>query len=160
LDGCSQLGLPDLLQLDNDAAFTGLGRAPGVFGRFVRLALYLGLELLFVPPGEAKRNHVVERVHGTWAESFWNKNHFTSRRDLDRKSPKFFAWYENYAPDALGGLTIKQAARQLRCQKLLRRQIAHIPEALPLTAGRLHFIRQVDAQGEIQILKEPGKVSK
>src|SRR5262249_39675350 len=25
LAGCSQLGIPDLLQLDNDAAFTGLG---------------------------------------------------------------------------------------------------------------------------------------
>jgi len=31
---------------------------------------------------------------------------------------------------------------------------------LPLTAGRLHFIRKVDAQGEINILKEPWKVSK
>jgi hypothetical protein len=160
LDACSQLGLADLLQIDNDAAFTGLGRAPRVFGRFVRLALYLGIELLFIPPGEAKRNHVVERVHGTWAESFWNKNHFTSRRDLDRKSPKFFDWYENYAPDALGGLTVKQAARGLRCQKLLRRQIAQIPAELPLTAGRIHFIRQVDAQGEINILKEQWKVSK
>ena len=40
LEGCAQLGIPDLLQLDNDAAFTGLGRAPRVLGRFVRLALY------------------------------------------------------------------------------------------------------------------------
>jgi len=156
----SQLGLTDLLQLDNDAAFTGLGRTPRVFGRFVRLALYLGLELLFIPPGEAKRNHVVERVHGTWAGSFWEKNHFTSRRDLARQSPKFFAWYESYAPDALGGLTVKQAARQLHCQKLLRRQIAHIPGELPLTAGRVHFIRQVDARGEINLLKELWRVSK
>lgn len=160
LESCSQLGLSDLLQLDNDAAFTGLGRTPRVFGRFVRLALYLGLELLFIPPGEAKRNHVVERVHGTWAESFWDKNHFTSRRDLEHKSPKFFDWYENYAPDALGGLTVKHATRGLHCQKLLRRQIAQIPAELPLTAGRIHFIRKVDAQGEINILKEQWKVSK
>jgi hypothetical protein len=31
---------------------------------------------------------------------------------------------------------------------------------VPLTAGRIHFIRTVDAQGEISILKEPWKVSK
>jgi putative transposase len=160
LEACSQLGIPDFWQIDNDAGFTGLGRTPRVFGRFVRLALYLGMELIFVPPGEAKHNHVVERVHGTWAESFWNKNHFTSLRDLDRKSPKFFAWYENYAPPELGGLTVKQAARQLRCPKLSRRQITQIPAELPLTAGRLHFIRKVNAQGEINILKEPWKVSK
>lgn len=89
----------------------------------MRLALYLGMELIFVPPGEAKRNHVVERVHGTWAESFWNKNHFTSLCDLERKSPKFFDWYENYAPPDSGGLTVKQAAHQLRSSSTrLRRQ--------------------------------------
>jgi hypothetical protein len=117
LEGCARLGIPDLLQLDNDAAFTGLGRTPRVFGRFVRLALYLGIELLFIPPGEATRNHVVERVHGTWAESFWNKHQFISLRELERKSPKFFAWYHEYAPPALKGLTVKQAARHLQSKK-------------------------------------------
>jgi hypothetical protein len=160
LEGCSRLGTPDLLQLDNDAAFTGLGRTPRVFGRFVRLALYLGIELLFIPPSEAKRNHVVERVHGTWAESFWNKHHFTSLRALARKSPKFFAWYADYAPETLGGLTVKQATRHLQGKKLLRRQITQIPAEVPLTAGRVHFIRKVDAQGAIHILKEPWQVSK
>jgi putative transposase len=155
-----QSGLPDFLQIDNDAAFTGLGRTPHVFGRFVRLALYLGIEPLFIPPGEPERNHVVERVHGTWAESFWNKNHFASSRALERKSPKFLLWYKNYAPQALGGLTVKQAATQLRCQKLRRRQIARIPEELPLTAGRLHFLRKVDSQGKITILKEQWRASK
>jgi len=160
LEACSQLGIPDFWQSDNDAGFTGLGRTERLFGRFVRLALYLGPELIFIPPGEAKRNHVVERVHGIWAKSFWNKNHFSSRRDLERKAPKFFAWYENYDPPELGGLTVKQAAKQLDCPKLSRRQSAQIPAALPLTVGRLHFIRQVDAQGGINILKEPWQVSK
>ena len=156
----AQSGLPDFLQLDNDGAFTGLGRTPHVFGRFVRLALYLGIEPLFIPPGEPKRNHVVERVHGTWAHSFWNKNHFASSRALERKSPQFLLWYQTYAPPALGGLTVKQAATQRRCPKLLRRQIAHIPAELPLTAGRLHFLRKVDAQGNITILKEHWRASK
>ena len=57
-------------------------------------------------------------------------------------------------------MTVKQAATQLRCQKLLRRQIAQIPAELPLTAGRLHFLRQVDAQGNITILKEPWRAAK
>ncbi len=160
LAACAQLGIPDFWQIDNDAGFTGLGRTARIFGRFVRLALYLGTELIFIPPGQAKRNHVVERVHGIWARSFWNKNHFRSLRDLQRKTPQFFAWYENYDPPELGGLTVKQAAKQLDCAKLSHRQLAQIPAALPLTAGRLHFIRQVDAQGVINILKEPWKVSK
>jgi hypothetical protein len=160
LEGGAQLGIPDMLQLDNDAAFTGLGRAPRVFGQCVRLALYLGSELLFIPPGEAKRNPVVERVPGTWAPSFWNKHQFTSLRDLARQSPQFFAWYAEYAPQALGGLTLKPAARHRQCKKLLRRPSVQIPAELPLTAGRGHFIRKVEAQGEIPLLKAPWQVSK
>jgi len=57
-----ELGLPDFLRLDNDAAFTGLGRHGRQFGQFVRTALYLGIELLFIPPGEPERNHDVERT--------------------------------------------------------------------------------------------------
>jgi transposase len=56
LQACACVGMPDFLQIDNDAAFTGLGKTAGVFGRFVRLALYLGIELIFIPPGEPERN--------------------------------------------------------------------------------------------------------
>lgn len=160
LEAFSVLGLPDFLQIDNDAAFTGLGRTKPVFGRFIRLLLYLGLEVIFIPPGEPKRNHVVERANGIWAKSFWEKDHFSSLREVQRKAPKFLVWYENYAPPSLQGKTVKQAAAEQRLPKLRRRQIAQLPNELPLTAGRLHFIRRVDANGEINILKEQWKVSK
>lgn|SRR5689334_22658301 len=156
----TQIGLPDFLQLDNDPAFTGFGRTKPIFGRIIRLALYLGIELIFIPPGEPKRNHVVERVNGLWAESFWNRNHFRSHGDLLRRGGKFLAWYETYAPPALGGLTVGEARRQEPRQKLRSEQIADIPESLPLTAGRIHFLRRVDERGEISILKEQWKVSK
>jgi len=160
LEAFSILGLPDFLQIDNDPAFTGLGRSKPVFGKIVRLLLYLGIEVIFIPPGEPKRNHVVERVNGIWARSFWEKNHFTSLQHVIRKSPKFLTWYESYQPPSLNGMTVKQASSKQARIKLLRRQIAKIPEKLPLTAGRLHFIRKVDENGEINILKEPWKVSK
>jgi hypothetical protein len=57
-------------------------------------------------------------------------------------------------------LTVKPAARHRQSKKLGRRQLTHIPAAVPLTAGRVHFIRKVDAQGAISILKEPWQVSK
>ncbi len=62
----------------NDAAFTGLGIKPRIFGQFVRIALYFGIELIFIPPGEPKHNSVVERVNGLWASAFWNRNYFCS----------------------------------------------------------------------------------
>lgn len=44
-----RLGLPDFLQLDNDAACTGGGKTPRRFGVVVRLALSLGIALIFTP---------------------------------------------------------------------------------------------------------------
>jgi putative transposase len=160
LEAFSTLGLPDFLQIDNDAAFTGLGRTKPVFGRIIRLLLYLGIEVIFIPPGEPKRNGVVERVNGLWARAFWDKNHFSSFREVLRKSPKFLAWYQTYKPPSLGGLTVQEASDQQRLTKLQPRQIQQLPKKLPLTAGRLHFIRKVDRSGEIDILKEHWRVSK
>lgn len=50
LEVWQELGLPDFLPLDNDAAFTGGGKTPRRIGAFVRLALYLGTELIFILP--------------------------------------------------------------------------------------------------------------
>jgi hypothetical protein len=160
LESCLTVGWPDFLQLDNDAAFTGLGRRPRVFGHFVRLALYVGIELIFIPPGEPKRNSLVERINGLWASSFWDKNHFASRTAFRRKSGKFLAWYQTYAPPALGGLQVAEAVRQTKRCHLRRRQFRQLPEELPLTAGRVHFIRRVSPQGEISLLKESWPVSR
>ena len=160
LRACVDLGLPDFLRLDNDAAFTGLGRHGRQFGQFVRTALYFGIELLFIPPGEPKRNHDVERINGLWAGSFREKDHFNSSAQLRRKSPKFLTWYQTYDPPALDGLTVGEATREHPRHHLPERQIVELPNELPLTAGRLHFTRPVSAGGEIQILKEPWKVSR
>jgi hypothetical protein len=160
LEAFAVLGLPDFLQLDNDAAFTGLGRSKPVIGRFLRLLLYLGIEVIFIPPGEPQRNHLVERVNGIWARSFWDKEHFSSVRAVRRKAPQFLRWYDTYAPPSLQGQSVQQAAAQQRWPKLRAAQIARLPTALPLTAGRLHFVRRVAANGEINVLKEQWKVSK
>ena len=160
LQTCATLGVPDFLQIDNDAAFTGLGKTPGGFGQFVRLALYLGIELIFIPPGDPERNALVEGIHHLWAQSFWNKNHFASLKAFQGKSPQFLAWYEDYAPPALQGLTVKDARRGVKRRTLPPRALNHLPPDLPVTAGRLHFIRRVNERGVINLRKEDWKVSR
>lgn len=160
LHTASEMGLMDFLQQDLDAAFTGLGKKGRTFGRFVRLALYLGIELVFIPPGEPKRNSLVERGNGLWASSFWDKDRFTSVRDVKRKSRRFDLWYEHYAPPALEGLSVQEANRQPRGRKLTAAEIENVPSALPLCDGRIHFVRRVKADGKIEILKEHWHVSK
>lgn len=156
-----RLGVPDFLQLDNDSAFTGGQRTPRCFGVFVRLALYLGIELIFTPPAEPKRNGLVEGLNGLWASKFWARHHFRSLPEVVRKSQQFTDWYaHHYFPPALAGLTPAQAQRRVKRQRLTPAQVRTLPVPVPLTAGRLHFIRRVSATGEISFLGETWKVGK
>jgi transposase InsO family protein len=72
----THLGRPAGLQMDNDGAFCGGYKVPRVFGQVVRLCLYVGIEPIFIPMGEPKRNGVVERLNGLWSVGFWRRHHF------------------------------------------------------------------------------------
>lgn len=155
------LGIPQFLQLDNDAAFCGGYKAPRVFGQFVRLCLYLGIELIFLPVAEPERNGEVEEVNGLWGHAFWERRRFASRGRVRQASPTFVQWYmTEYAPPHLNGLTPQQAQRRERRHWLTAAQIAHLPETLPITAGRIHFVRKVQADGTVTVLNETWKVGK
>ena len=127
----------------------------------MRLALFIGIELSFTPPAEPTRNGVIERVNGLWGESFWDRNHFRSLTDLRRRSHRFIEWYEHrYFPQSLDGKTVGQACRGQKRIRLTAPQVRTLPEALPTTYGRIHFIRRVSATGEIRLLNETWKVGK
>lgn len=155
------LGLPDRLQLDNDAAFTGGERTTRRFGTIVRLCLYLGIEVVFVPVAEPKRNGVVERVNGLWAHHFWDRNHFEDIDALKAQQGVFLEWYEQeYKPPSLEGRTVAQAQRSVKRKRLLKRVARSIPAVLPITEGRVHFVRKVRDDGTIHFLGESWKVGR
>jgi transposase len=155
------LGIPYFLQLDNDAAFCGGYKAPCVFGRFVRLCLYVGIELIFLPVTEPECNGEVDELNGLWAHAFWERQRFASFARVQRANPTFVQWYlTDYAPPLLAGLTPTQAQRTEPRRRLTATQIAYWPDALPITAGRIHFIRKVKPDGTISVLNETWKVSK
>ena len=155
VDTWKTLGIPQFLQLDNDAAFCGGYKVPRVFGQFVRLCLYVGLELIFLPVAEPERNGEIEQLNRLWGHAFFDKRHFGSVRHVGRASPTFVQWYlTRYAPPHLGDQTPAQAQRREGRRRLTARQIAQLPDPLPITAGRIHFIRQVTPQGTISLLNE------
>jgi transposase len=155
------LGIPRFLQLDNDAAFCGGYKAPRVFGRFVRLCLYVGIELIFLPVAEPECNGEVEELNGLWAHAFWERQHFASFARVCRASPSFVQWYMmDYAPPLLAGLTPTQAQRTESKCRLTATQVARLPDPLPITAGRIHFIRKVKLDGTISVLNETWKVGR
>lgn len=150
-----RLGLPDALQMDHDVAFSGGHKVPRVFGQFVRLCLYVGIEPIFIPQGEPKRNGLIERTNGLWSQTFFRRRRFRSVAHVRGSSPEFEHWYAtHYQPPALGGLSPAQAQQQVPQWRLTARQVAALPHQLPITAGRLHFIRRVNPEGQIGLLNE------
>jgi putative transposase len=162
LHAWQSLGIPTFLQLDNDAAFNGGYKVPRVFGQFVRLALYVGIELIFLPVGEPECNGDIEQFNRLWAPAFFDRHHFLTVAACRRASPTFVQWYHTrYAPPKLGERTPQAAQRAAGPQRrLTQRQSAQLPEQLPITAGRVHFIRLVAPDGTIALLNETWRVGK
>lgn len=156
LDTWATLGWPLLQQLDNEAAFSGGPRYARCLGTIVRLCLYCGIEPVFTPFYEPQRNYQIENFHGLWVKSFWQRERFTDLAHVQREIATFLRWYHRrYQPPALAGQTPAQARRGAVGPLLtppLRRLLPTTP--LPLTQGRLHFLRQVAPSGHIEVLNE------
>ena len=156
----AKLGLPLMQQFDNEAAFCGGHTHPHVIGRVVRLCLFCGIEPLFTPVYEAKRNYQIETFHSLWVKAFWSCEEFTNLSHVRREAPAFIRWYHTvYQPPALSGKTPSQMRRRAPIQYLttdLRQRISL--EQLPITAGRVHFLRKVDLAGQIDLLNETWSV--
>lgn len=152
----ANLGLPCLQQLDNEAAFCGGHTHRRVIGQVVRLCLLCGVEPFFIPVYEAKRNYQIETFHSLWDKSFWSRETFTNLAHVRCEIPLFLCWYHTtYQPPSLNGSTPAQMRRGQVIQRLTRDVSVCIPQGrLPITAGRIHFMRKVDGAGHIQFLNE------
>lgn len=155
------LGIPHYLQLDNDAAFCGGCKVPRVFGQLVRVSLYLGIELIFLPIAQPECNGEIEELNGLWGHAFWERRHFRSFAHVHRASPAFLEWYlTQYGPPFLIDQTPEQAQRIEPRHCLTAAQCLNLQAPLPITAGRVHFIRRVRANGTITLLNETWPVSR
>jgi transposase-like protein len=152
----AHLGLPLMQQFDNEAAFCGGHTHPRVIGRVVRLCLWCGIEPIFTPFYEAKRNYQIETFHSLWDAAFWSREEFSGLAHVQREAPTFARWYDTvYQPPALQGQTPADMRRGVRVMRLTTDQRQLIPsERLPITAGRIHFMRKVDHTGHIEFLNE------
>ena len=200
LEAWKTRGIPHFLQLDNDAIFCGGYNVERVVGQFVRLCLFVGIELIFTPFKEPQHNFQVEQLNGLWGgPAFWRRHHFRCLGEVRRLAPSFTEWYmHTYTPPSLAGHTPAQSQRHAAehrphlSQPMTRKWPASgpgpaprwplkgpltgrtalkghlsrghagplIPPALPITSGRIHFIRHVQADGTIRIFNETWPIGK
>lgn len=162
LENWAHLGLPRFHQFDNEIAFSGGHRHARVLGQVVRLCLFCGVEPLFTPYYDAKRNHQIETFHSLWLRFFWSRHSFRDLAQVRRLTPAFRRWWQaHYRPPDLDGLTPDQVRQGARLRPLTPDLQHLIPTGrLPITAGRIHFMRKVTGDGLIHLLNEPWPVDR
>jgi hypothetical protein len=154
-----QLGVPDVAQFDNESAFSG-GNHPWVLGKVVRLCLYMGIEVLFIPLGEADYNSPVETFNHLWAQRFWGRHHFTRRRDVSRGQRTFLSWYRSQYSAPRHPHTPERLRLGAQVHTLASRHATSLPHRLPICAGRVHTVRRVSPEGQVRCLNQTLHVGK
>jgi hypothetical protein len=159
LQNWQQLGVPDVAQFDNESAFSG-GNHPWGLGKVVRLCLYMGIDVLFIPLGEADYNSPVETFNHLWAQQFWGRHHFTRRRDVSRVQRTFLAWYRSQYIAPRQPDTPERMRLGARVHTLASHDATGLPHRLPICAGRVHAVRRVSQSGRVRFLNQSLQVGK
>ena len=146
--------IPQYLQVDNGMNFIGDFRYPRKFSRFIRLCLYFGVEIVFIPLKSPWMNGSIENFNKWFNERFWEKEAFTSLEDMRSKSKYFVGQYND-----LGAWKKRnKGLKQINSGKMLKNATEINLVKLPLIGGKIHFIRKVDNEGKISVLNELHKV--
>jgi putative transposase len=152
--GWQKLGRPRYLQVDNELSFRGSNRHPRSFGLLIRLYLYLGVEVVFIPEREPWRNGVIERFNQVYNQLFWQSQSFRDLAHLAAELPGFEAFHNTqhlYA--TLEHRTPWQVHSAHRRRRLSSRFTLHRQD-LPSREGRVSFMRLTDAQGYVRFFSE------
>lgn len=153
-----RLGLPERLQVDNSELF-GLTSHPGALSRFVRLALWVGVELTFIPQHEPWRNGSIEYFNGWLQERILSIQLRASAQVRRELAAMMTTCWEEHIHPQLNFQTTAQVRKGLATRTLPHKFEAH-QQPLPVPTGRVIFIRRVRPSGRITILGIKFKIGK
>jgi transposase len=148
-----ELGLSTYLQMDNESCFSGGYTHPGVIGKVVRLALYVGVQPVFSPFYHPESNAFVERIHQDYSDFVWKKECLENLAAVRQRSALFFPNYRNsHHHSALHGLSPTEVHHSFPARNLPHS--FSLPNPLPITTGQVHFLRAVDENRTVLILNK------
>jgi transposase InsO family protein len=88
--------IPRYIQTDNGMSFAGDFIHPRSFSRFVRLCLYVCIEVVFIAPAKPWMNGTIEEFNKQFDRLLWNSEKFSSLSDIQTKSKAFFDSQNEY----------------------------------------------------------------
>jgi hypothetical protein len=164
VDTWAWLGVPVYLQMDNALEFRGTLRYARSFGQVVRVAVNIGIEPVFNPPGEPWFNGGVERYNG-FLEARLLRQDYADRTTLQQEIRACqTACNTTHRLASSNGLTPDELASKV-CLRHLSPSYQRHHEALPQNGGFVSFIRRVRKSGRITLgpkdrfMVEPNLVS-
>jgi transposase InsO family protein len=153
-----RLGIPDYLQVDNELSFRGSNRYPRSFGHLIRLCLYLGVEILFIPQAEPWRNGIVEKFNDVYDKLFFRRQQFKSLVLLQKELLRFETFHNSYHRYAKLAQRTPWAVHTAKSRHLLRTSFT-LSRPIPWRDGKISFIRLTDHKGIVHFFSERFEVS-
>jgi transposase InsO family protein len=145
------LGIPTYTQMDNEGCFSGGYTHAGVLGRVLRLGLYVGTEIVYSPVRHPESNGSVERFHQDYTEHVWRSCTYTALEQIAPQSQRFMNAYRlRHDHTALAGRSPQDC--HLQPPPRLLAADFQLPDRLPLTEGRVHFMRRVSPDRRLSLL--------
>lgn len=142
--------LPRYLQVDNGMSFVGDYIRPRSFSRFVRLCLYMGIEVVFIAPAKPWMNGTIEEFNKGFDRLFWKLETFTDLEDIRIKSEIFYARQNKFNERKLRDTDLMSISPKRMLQPDFEIDVNNIP----LVAGKIHFIRVLGSKGDISVFNE------
>ena len=154
------LGIPKVLQLDNALEFRGSNRYPRSFSKIIRLCLFLGIEVTFIPEGMPRYNGSIENFNGFVNRDFIEKQELKSLKHIknELKNLQKIA-NERHPHEDLEYKTSFEIRKNLKFRKLSKSFKEHLGK-IPIFPGKISFIRLVRKSGRITIQNEKFYVTK
>jgi putative transposase len=165
IESWSFMGLPRISQMDNEMSATGGGRYPYSLSQVMRLHLFLGIHLVFIPQGEPGRNASVESFNALWQDRVLRRHNCPTLAQLRKTTEHFLRYYHYEKPHR----ALSQEEHGTRFSGLLRDHrwgsLRHLPRgfslqryvdsaghlSIPIAKGKISYIRKVDSHGKIEL---------
>jgi len=149
LECWTENAIPNYLQMDNGASFIGDVIHPRHFSRVVRLCLHFGVDPVFIAPRKPWMNGKIEGFNGDFGEKLWEREQWTDLEHI-RGEAKIFLMRHNNRQD----WKCRNADLETIPQRRIPEDFEIDANSLPITEGKVHFIRQVKENGTISVLNE------
>ncbi len=159
------------LAMGTDNAFVGTTHRDNPFTAWTRICLFFGVEVIISPPGVHGWTNHIEAVNHLWQRRTIWAQHFNNLEELRAGSDRACNWFNHYRPilnpDSCG---TRYPAEYIAAHRHRLRWPPDISIAdhlnhkgqlmIPLTAGRITYLRHVTQQHTISVARSNWAVAR